>query len=40
MKENQPQPRLAWRLFELAGATGLSIPFLRKEAAEGRLKAR
>ena len=30
-------PRLAWRLAELAQATGLSLPFLRKEARAGNL---
>ncbi len=33
-------PRLSWRLAELAAASGLSIPFLRKMIAEGRLKIR
>jgi hypothetical protein len=32
--------RLAWRLNELAKASGLSVPFLRKEAYCGRLKTR
>jgi len=32
--------RLSWRLDQLAEATGLSIPFLRKEARYGRLKTR
>lgn len=32
--------RLSWRLNELAKASGLSVPFLRKEAADGRLRVR
>jgi hypothetical protein len=32
--------RLSWRLDQLARASGLSIPFLRKEARFGRLKTR
>jgi hypothetical protein len=32
--------RLSWRLDQLAKATGLSVPFLRKEARYGRLKTR
>jgi len=29
--------RLSWRLAELSSATGLSLPFLRKEARLGKL---
>lgn len=37
----QPQnTRLSYRLNEVAQATGLSLPFLRKEAREGKLKTR
>lgn len=32
--------RLSWRLDQLARASGLSVPFLRKEARFGRLKTR
>lgn len=32
--------KLAYRLSELAQASGLSVPFLRKEARAGRLKIR
>lgn len=34
------QNRLAYRLRELARATGLSVPFLRNEARAGRLRVR
>jgi len=30
--------RLAWRLAQLSTASGLSVPFLRKEAKLGNLK--
>jgi hypothetical protein len=33
-------PRRAWRLGELARAYGVSVPFLRLEAARGRLRIR
>ena len=33
-------PRLSWRLAELSQATGLSLPFLRKEARLGRLQTK
>ena len=39
IKTTMPE-RLAWRLSELAQASGLSVPFLRKEAREGNLKTR
>lgn len=41
-KENRTNitTRLSWRLAELATASGLSLPFLRKEAAGGRLRIR
>ena len=32
--------RLSWRLAQLSRATGLSLPFLRKEARLGRLATR
>jgi hypothetical protein len=38
--DNKKSNRLAWRLDEVSGATGLSIPFLRKEIRNLRLKAR
>lgn len=34
------QPRLSWRLNQLAEATGLSVPFLRNEVRAGNLKTR
>jgi len=38
---NQPQnQKLSWRLCEISGATGLSLPFLRKEQYAGNLKTR
>lgn len=33
-------PRRAWRLSELARSYGVSVPFLRLEAARGRLRIR
>ncbi len=36
----QNTARLAWRLDEIAGSTGLSIPFLRKEIKNHNLKAK
>jgi hypothetical protein len=38
LEEKAVTLRLSWRLDQLAKATGLSIPFLRKEARFGRLK--
>lgn len=40
MKNEPMTPRLSWRLAELAKATGLSLPFLRKAAASGKLRTK
>lgn len=40
MIDTTKQTRLAWRLAELAAASGLSIHTLRKAAYSGRLKTR
>jgi hypothetical protein len=32
--------RLSWRLAEFSRASGLSLPFLRKQAREGKLPVR
>lgn len=40
MMESVTCNRLSWRLNELAKASGLSVPFLRKEMSAGRLKVR
>jgi hypothetical protein len=38
--KKSPPTRLAWRVAELAAASGLSIQFLRKEIREGKLPKR
>jgi hypothetical protein len=35
-----PCNKLAWRLKEIADATGFSVPFLRKKEREGELKTK
>ena len=40
MQDQNVTQRLAWRLKELAPASGLSVSFLRKEIRAGRLAAK
>lgn len=40
MNIEKMKTRLAWRVEEVAKATGLSVPFLRKEIRDGKLNAK
>ena len=40
MNNQSVTTKMAWRLKELANASGLSVSFLRKEIREGRLPMR
>ena len=40
MRNQNVTLRVAWRLKELSGASGLSVSFLRKEIRAGRLPAK